>query len=381
MRSLSEQAVIHCIPNLNDSLSLGKICLMRIPIFKRVTSILVFSTLIGVLIMILIAPQSFTSWEGLERIWPSVAMSVAYTFLLSEGNGYLSDYLTRLVPWIDQPIKRLVLGVTAMFTYSFIAILLVQFTAAKLIWEPRCDCVATWEGYYLENMYLPLGITIVITVFLTSRGFLLSWRQTAIEAERLKTERVASQYESLKNQVNPHFLFNSLNALTSLVYEDQKQAAKFIKKLADVYRYVLDNQQKEVVPLRDELQFVNAYIFLQKIRFEDNLQVDIQVSESDTMILPLSLQMLVENAIKHNIVSDEQPLSIRIYSDGPVTLVIENTLQPKTSHEYSSGLGLKNIQSRYAHLSGREVEIQDGPDRFVVRLPLLILQTQKKQLV
>ncbi|WKN41253.1 sensor histidine kinase [Tunicatimonas pelagia] len=351
---------------------------MRVSLYRQIGSSLRFSALVGTLIMVpIIALQSSDSlsWsEILQRHWPSVLMSIAYTFFLGEGNGYLSRYLTQLVPWIDQPIKRLILGVVVMFAYSFVAILLVQFVAAKLIWEPRCDCAATWEEYYLENMLLPLGITIVIMVFLTSRSFLLSWRQAAIEAEKLKTERVASQYESLKNQVNPHFLFNSLNALTSLVYEDQKQAAKFIKKLSDVYRYVLDNQQKEVVPLRDELQFVQAYVFLQKIRFENNLRVDIQVPESEAMVLPLSLQMLLENAVKHNIVSDDQPLRVRIYLENNDSLVIENTLQPKTSHEYSSGLGLKNIQSRYAHLSGREVEIKNGPDKFIVKLPLLTLE-------
>lgn len=204
---------------------------------------------------------------------------------------------------------------------------------------------------------------------------MLSWRQAAIESEKLKTERVSSQYESLKNQVNPHFLFNSLNALTALVYEDQDQAAKFIKKLADVYRYVLDNQQKEVVPLSEEIRFVEAYVFLQKIRFEENLQVTIQVpADTQAMVLPLSLQMLVENAIKHNIISDDEPLHIQVYLEEEEFIVVKNNLQLKTSHEYSSGLGLKNIQSRYEYLSKKEISVLNSADEFIVKLPLLNLQ-------
>ena len=164
----------------------------------------------------------------------------------------------------------------------------------------------------------------------------------------------------------------TLDALIAPVYTD---AQKYLEQLSDVYRYVLDNQKKEVVALSEELKFVEAYTFLQKIRFEDNLQIDIQAPNQEMMVLPLSLQMLVENAIKHNIISDDQPLQIRIYQEGENMLVIENNLQPKISHEYSSGLGLKNIQSRYAHLSGQEVEIQNGSGKFIVRLPLLVLQT------
>ncbi len=312
------------------------------------------------------------SWESFRTVGDDVLYSFSLCITLGAGNDYLNSWLNKHVTWIQNPTKRLILNTITLLGYSFLVSLLVAYVFIQLFFVDDPSGIPL--RVYIQQTYIPMIVAIVLTIFLTSRGFLLSWRQAAIEAEKLKTERVASQYESLKNQVNPHFLFNSLNALTSLVYEDQKQAAKFIKKLADVYRYVLDNQQKEVVPLRNELRFVQAYVFLQKIRFEDNLSIDIQVPESDAMILPLSLQMLVENAIKHNIVSDDQPLSIRIYQGNSDSLVIENTLQPKTSHEYSSGLGLKNIQSRYTHLSGKDVEIQNGPDKFTVKLPLLKLE-------
>ncbi len=345
---------------------------MLTPFHRRVSAILGFSVLIGTLIAVLLEPGAFTSRAGLQEIWPSWLMSVVYTFALSEGNGYLDHFLDRLVRWVDQPVKRLIVSVLAMFVGSTLIILAVQFVFAKLIWEPRCDCMATWQGYYLKNLYLPLGITVVATTILNSRKFLLKWRQSAIETERLRSENLASQYQSLKNQMNPHFLFNSLNTLTYLVYENQDQAAQFIKKLSDVYRYVLDTRDQEVVPLSEELSFVQSYVFLQKIRFENALQVDIAIpNESSFLVPPLALQMLLENAIKHNELSEERPLRIAIYLEDNAYLVLKNNRQLKEIREASSGIGLANIQSRFAYLSEAEVVVMDEQPHFTVKLPLL----------
>jgi sensor histidine kinase YesM len=340
---------------------------------KKIGAYLGVNFIIAVAIVFFLAPQDFMSWEEFRTVGDDVLYSFTLCITLGWGNERLNHWLNKYVSWIQHPTKRFVLNTVTLLTYSFLVSLLVAFIFIQIFFVD--DPSGIPFGVYVEQTYIPMIIAVVLTVFLTSRGFLLSWRQAAIEAEKLKTERVASQYETLKNQVNPHFLFNSLNALTSLVYEDQDQAAKFIKRLADVYRYVLDNQQKEVVPLSEELQFLESYIFLQKMRFEDNLRVEIQVpSETEAMILPLSLQMLAENAIKHNIISDDQPLHLRISVEQDKFLRVENNLQPKRSYEYSSGLGLQNIRSRYAYLSGKEVEVQDGPQYFTVRLPLLTLQ-------
>jgi LytS/YehU family sensor histidine kinase len=170
--------------------------------------------------------------------------------------------------------------------------------------------------------------------------------------------------------VSPHFLFNSLNALTNLVYEDQEKAVKFIKQLSEVYRYVLDTRDKEVVSLTEELKFLESYLFLQRIRFGNKLRVTIDLS-GDPMLAPLALQMLIENAIKHNIISEADPLNIRIFSeDGYLT--VENNLQKKSVlGERSSGVGLDNIRKRYEFLTDREVKVLETPVSFVVKLPLL----------
>ncbi|MEQ9443695.1 MAG: histidine kinase [Cyclobacteriaceae bacterium] len=329
--------------------------------------------LIATAIVFFLTPRLFFSIEGWRDLVDDILYSFTLCLVLGGGNDFLNAWIGRRVSWIHHPTKRFLLNTIALLTYSFLASLLIAFIFIQLFFANNPSEVP-WH-VYVETAYLPLGIAVVLTFFITSRGFLLSWRQAAIEAEKLKTERVSSQYETLKNQVNPHFLFNSLNALTSLVYEDQDQAAKFIKKLADVYRYVLDNQQKEVVPLSEEIRFVEAYVFLQKIRFEDNLQVSIQIpADTPAMVLPLSLQMLVENAIKHNIISDDEPLHIQLYLEEDEFMVVKNNLQPKTSHEYSSGLGLKNIRSRYEYLSKKEISVLSSENEFIVKLPLLNLQ-------
>jgi LytS/YehU family sensor histidine kinase len=223
-----------------------------------------------------------------------------------------------------------------------------------------------------QNVYFPMIITIIISLFLHGRAFLMNWRKTSVDAERLQKENIMAKYESLKNQVNPHFLFNSLNALSNLVYEDQDKAVKFIKQLSEVYRYVLDTREKEVVPLEEEIRFLRAYLFLQQIRFGNKLVVEIDIkNDGEIRIAPLALQMLLENAIKHNVVSEDDPLNIRVYTNNHY-IIVENNIQKKAMlGEPSLGVGLENIRKRYEFLSTVRVEVNEDQSRFQVKLPVL----------
>lgn len=285
--------------------------------------------------------------------------------LLWQGNAYLSDYTSYKFNWLKAPGKRFIWGLVGVLLYTPLAVYGL-YALYKYIFEIDVDGINT-------TMLFSIVITFMISFFLNARDFLINWRQTALDAERLKKEQMATRYESLKNQVNPHFLFNSLNALTNLVYEDQDQAARFIRELSKVYRYVLDTRSQEVVSLKTEMDFVESYIFLQKIRFDDKLKMNIQVSGSEQkMVPPMSIQMLLENALKHNTVAEEEPLNIEIYVESETMLVVKNNLQKKNiPTEESSGMGLTNIKSRYEFLSHRTVEIIDGPNEFIVKLPLL----------
>ena len=282
------------------------------------------------------------------------------------GNDRLTHLISLRISWVEHPIKRLVVGVisTVMFTVV-VAIGLLKS------WE------YSWGikfGGYSEFITISLIITFFISLFLHGREFLLQWRRSAVEAEKYQKESIAAQYTSLKNQVNPHFLFNSLNALTNLVYEDQDKAAKFIKQLSEVYRYVLDTQSKEVVSLKEELEFLDSYLFLQKIRFGNNLAIEVNLSTTTSMVAPLALQLLIENAIKHNIVSSENPLVIKLKQEKNF-IVVENNLQRKTSlGELSQGIGLENIKNRYKFLSPIPVEVSEADGKFIVRLPLIEIE-------
>ena len=197
-------------------------------------------------------------------------------------------------------------------------------------------------------------------------------KKAQIEAEQLKKISIEAQFESLRNQINPHFLFNCFNVLSTLVYRDADTSAKFILQLSSVYRYLLYNQEKKVVPLADELVFLNAYIFLLEIRFGKNIQVENKVREEDTLafVAPAVLQMLIENAIKHNIVSQRDPLKIRLFS-GDGWIYVSNNLQEKRVKEPSTQVGIKNILERYGFLSDRRVEIEKTTSEFTVKIPLL----------
>jgi sensor histidine kinase YesM len=277
------------------------------------------------------------------------------------GNEFIVDWLDSRILWTKEPLKRFASGLAAAIVYPVISVSIIM----KLF---------ELTGYYMGNLTWTINFSViatsVITLFLTARSFLVNWRQAAIDSEKLQKEGMAAKYESLKNQVNPHFLFNSLNALTNLVYEDQDKAAKFIKQLSQVYRYVLDTRDKEVVSLEEESSFLKSYLFLQQIRFGDKLKLSISIDDVKTKLPPLVLQMLIENAIKHNVISEDSPLSIRVYAEGEY-LVVENNLQRKqVMAEESPGIGLENICKRYEFLTNKEVQIQQT-DKFIVRLPLI----------
>ena len=288
------------------------------------------------------------SCHSSPKIYAQVAFVTTSLWLLMWfGNEFLSHYLDGKFSWTQRPVARFIAGMVGMVVYTIgVTFLFLRF--AEWLLEINLGDIS-------QMLYMAAGLTFLITLFMSSREFLFNWKQEAINTEKLQRENLSARYENLKSQVNPHFLFNSLNALTNLVYEDQDKAVKFIKQLSDVYRYVLDTRDREVVTLEEELKFLQSYIFLQQIRFGNKLKIDIHLNGTKSFVAPLSLQILVENAIKHNEVSEEKPLHIKLYADDEY-LIVENNLQRKIAgHDGSSKLGLDNIRKRYEYLSARKV--------------------------
>jgi two-component system, LytTR family, sensor kinase len=194
-----------------------------------------------------------------------------------------------------------------------------------------------------------------------------------LKTERLEKENFKAQLTALKNQISPHFLFNNLSILSSLVENNPKLSVQFINRLSKVYRYILQQSDYERISLKTELEFVETYTFLLKIRFEDKLRIVIDIPESDQLrysIVPLTLQLLVENAVKHNRMSDEQPLVVYFQSRGNY-LVVVNWIQPRPQNEPSTGLGLQNIINRYKLLTEKPVLVTEKDESFIVKIPFL----------
>ncbi len=351
----------------------GADCKEDTGIWRDLRKFLILNLCIAFLLQIFFCPICFLTWTDFISLIPDFLFSFSVSMALSFGGSRIQEYFDSRISWIHEPVKRLLVTVITYMVYSFLVSFVIVFFFFFFERSFPLNSIP-WKSL-LNFTTIPMTIALVFMALFTTRSWLFEWRKSAIEAEQLRTEKMASQYQSLKDQLNPHFLFNSLNVLSSLVYEDADKSAAFIQKLSKIYRYVLEVQKEEIVELSKELDFARNYLELQKIRFEDNLQYTIQVnSEKDFFLPPLSLQLLLENAIKHNTASKENPLFIHIQQKGN-DLWISNTFQPKMSlSELSTGVGLENIRMRYQFLSSKNIEVTQTENDFNVRLPLLKIE-------
>lgn len=310
-------------------------------------------------------------WGDINFYTKAMPFSGIIWVVLWKGNEIISELLERPFPWIKAPLKRLIVSILALTSYTVLAMTLITYLYLVLIGANPGKLSFEMMADYSRTAVV---ITLIIATILSARSFFLSWRAEAVEHERLKKEAVFSRFESLKRQLNPHFLFNSLSVLTNLVYEDPDRSAAFIKQLSNVYRYVLDTQDQEVVSLQEELAFARAFVYLQQTRFGEHLRVNFQTPDtSDKQIPPLVLQMLLENAVKHNEISALSPLTIEVKLENDWLSVRNNLKKKEIRRPTAKPVGLKNIQARYALLSDRKMEIERGEDFFLVRLPVLKL--------
>lgn len=331
-------------------------------------------------------------FSNLDQLtWEHFLFDVLYSFLIGatlwKGNALTGYLIDKWVPKKDYPAVNLRVQILAMFLFSVGDIFLINYCWFSL-----------YRGYdFIEFLTIRNGwvilllqfiITVIIGLSLYVKGYFKFWKEALKNEGELKREKLQLQYEALKNQVNPHFLFNSLNTLSSLVYDDPAKADAFIKKLSEIYRYVLEQKDKELVNLDMEIKFLSNYVDLQKIRFGNNLNVNLKlVPMENKKVIPISLQMLIENAIKHNIISTGQPLTIDVFCENDSYVVVKNNLQKKTvihsgnqGHEDWTQLGLKNIKARYEYLTSKDflinnpeedIIIENDTDHFIVKIPLI----------
>ena len=219
--------------------------------------------------------------------------------------------------------------------------------------------------------FMTTVISLIIFYFYNTNLISNHWIKSIEKNEELKRENLQAKYEALKNQVNPHFLFNSLNTLSGLVEQKPELATDFIKKLSDIYRYVLEQNDKELVSIKEEMKFVEDYIFLSQMRFGKGLIFNSRLTKNQNFqVAPLGIQMMVENAIKHNIISDDMPLKIEMEIEDGFVIVKNNLQKKKTINSGKEPLGLANLKNRYAYLSGVPVEVIESESEFIVKLPI-----------
>ncbi len=287
--------------------------------------------------------------------------------IYTEGSLFLNRRFNNKFPWIDNPQKRLLVQVLIIFLWSLISIgipfTIWYFVNGKSLAYPQFSVLT-----FIAAIVFLMGIIGISA----TRDFFKNWKTSLLEAEYYKQEKLKSDYKVLQNQVNPHFLFNSLNVLISEIKHDPDTAVEFTRKLSRVYRYVLQSKNYDLIKLNKELEFIKSYVFLNKVRIGSALQFSIDVSEEflEKELPPLTLQILVENALKHNVVNEENKLTVSISSNSKNELIIRNNLNPK-QEIHSTQTGLSNIKNRYDLLNIGEFRFQKTTQEFIVTVPLI----------
>lgn len=298
--------------------------------------------------------------------WPHALVNYVYTFAFWEGNYQLVGWVRERYPRIQQTKRRILTQTGLSITYTILAGTLVTLLLHLIGWIP-------YEmAFHLRILVMGLFITAIIAIVYETVFYFELWKTSLLESERLKKTEARLQFESLKNQVNPHFLFNSLNTLASLIPVDPDKAEQFVQEFAGIYRYVLEVKDKTLVSLREEMDFVTSFIYLQKIRFGENLIFDHRLDEEldQYQIPPLILQNLVENAIKHNLILKEQPLVIRLEVNED-SLLVSNNLQERSNPVASTQTGLRNMMQRLQLIVDREAHFYKKEGYFIAEIPLI----------
>jgi two-component system, LytTR family, sensor kinase len=297
-----------------------------------------------------------------------VIFSFSVTFCLYFANSWIIEIIQKAEKKFKSQVSRLFFE---LLVTMVISVVLMYFFVKIFLFVRNVDPKETRIGMY-DSIVIAIIVTLICVSITELFFFLNKWKKTLVETEQLKRQNIESQYAALTSQVNPHFLFNSLNALNSLIQNDPEKALIFNREFAKIYRYVLDSKDKLVVTLQEELDFLNSYLYLQKIRYDKALQYQIEINFScmDYYLPPLSLQLLIENSIKHNEVSEEKPLHIKISCEG-MELTIINNYQPIGSEKRSEGIGLKNLIERYSHYTDIMPVFKIENNEYIARIPLL----------
>ncbi|MEO6252975.1 MAG: histidine kinase [Ferruginibacter sp.] len=303
--------------------------------------------------------------------WDKFLTTLLITIPLWAGDRGIMIWSRTKYPLFKDVRKRLIHQSVSMLLFTIIGNNLFGWILDDYVFTNNYGRHFKTDGLISSNS-AAIFCTIMIIAIYESIYFMNELKKSVEEKETLKSESLKAQLNALRTQVNPHFLFNNLNTLTALIPETPKQAVEFVQQMSKVYRHILEVQDEKTIPLKDELDVLRAYGFLLKTRFGENLDIVIDVPHEKLQqhIVPLSLQLLMENAIKHNIVSSAKPLKIKVFAEHG-HLLVSNNLQVKNQQIESTGIGLDNIRNRYKLLSDAEVKVEESGENFTVSIPLI----------
>lgn len=313
---------------------------------------------------------------NIQNVLITFFISCLYSFLVGFGNGYINVLLDRKWDWLEQTNLRVYYGILVTVLYTVPVVLGINYYIYVILQNVSLEKFFSERMIWTHMFYIVLALA--VSTFMQARSFMVKWKQASkfeITQQKIIAGTASAKFESLKNQIDPHFLFNSLNVLSSLIEENPDNAQRFTTSLSKIYRYVLEQKDKELVSVEDELSFAKTYMNLLKMRFENSLFYELPAADinPDAKVVPLSLQLLLENTVKHNVVSEQKPLHIRIFIDGDY-LAIQNDFQKKEVLQDRQGVGLQNIVNRYEIVTNRKVRVEQDEKNFTVKIPILTKQ-------
>jgi hypothetical protein len=312
-------------------------------------------------------------FETTQELLTELAFYQLYSFVLGYANMFFFDYLEKFKWKKYIGAKRIIIGIIGSLVITLVCLFFLRYITESFYREISFLEFAKKEEF--SNYNFGLWVTLNIVLIFHAVYFYNRYQQKKIKEQKVIAGTASAKFDALKNQLDPHFLFNSLNVLTSLIEENPKNAQKFTTALSKVYRYVLEQKNKDLITVDEELNFARTYMSLLKMRFEDSIIFEIpeKATNPESRVVPLSLQLLLENAVKHNMVTSSKPLHIKIYEEDG-NLIVLNNLQPKQIVKKSSGVGLNNIKQRYQLLSNKKVIINQQAKSFAVAIPMLTKQ-------
>ena len=334
---------------------------------KNIIILLLIGTLIFIVGNVLYDGFSFGSTQ---QFLINFSIYQLYTFVLGLSNMAFFEFLGKVDWKSNETLKRIVFGLIGAVIVTLTGLFFLRSFVAVVIYKLDYKEFLAQESF--ADYQFGLWITMAVIGVFHLIYFYNKYQQKKLKEQKVIAGTARAKFDALKNQLDPHFLFNSLNVLNSLIEENTDSAQKFTTSLSKVYRYVLEQKNKDLVTIEEELEFAKTYMSLLQMRYEDAIEFRLPeaISDPELKIVPLSLQLLLENAVKHNVITSNNPLNIKIYEDRGY-LVIENNYNPKESLVKSTKVGLKNINQRYSLITREPVEVIKTEKTFKVRLPLL----------